>query len=68
MKDFYVSKNEQHKLRVTISTCEFPKSLKNIQFINEFYDDKGNLTDTSTYQFFLTERAIIHLSKELLRS
>lgn len=68
MKDFYVSQNEQHKLRVTVSHCEFPNSLKNIQFINEFYDDKGNLTDTSTYQFFLTEAAIIHLSNQLLTS
>ncbi len=68
MKDFYVSQNEQHKLRVTISNCEFPPTLKNINFINEFYDEEGNMTDTSTYQFFLTEAAIIHLSNELLRS
>ena len=66
MKDFYVSKSEQHKLRVKVSNCEFPSSLKNIEFINENYDTEGNLTDTSTYQFFLTESALIHLSNQLL--
>ena len=68
MKDFYVSKSEQHKLRVKVSNCEFPSNLKNLEFINEHYDTEGNLTDTSTYQFFLTDSALIHLSNQLLSS
>jgi hypothetical protein len=39
---------------VTIDDCLRPENLKNVEIVNEEYNDKGELTNTSTYQFMLT--------------
>jgi hypothetical protein len=56
------------KLRLRVDDCVAPKDLKEIKFIRETYNDKGELTDESTYQFFLTKRELIDLSNSLLIS
>ena len=56
------------ELRLSVDDCVLPKDLKEIKFIRETYNDKGELTDESTYQFFLTKRELIDLSNSLLIS
>ena len=56
------------KLRLRVDDCVSPKDLKEIKFIRETYNDKGELTDESIYQFFLTKRELIDLSNSLLIS
>ena len=56
------------KLRLSVDDCVLPKDLKEIKFIRETYNAKGELTDESTYQFFLTKRELIDLSNSLLIS
>lgn len=56
------------KLRLKVDDCVSPTDLKEIKFIRETYNDKGELTDESTYQFFLTKRELIDLSNSLLIS
>ena len=56
------------KLRLSVDDCVLPKDLKEIKFIRETYNDKGELTDESTYQFFLTKKELINLSNALLVS
>jgi len=56
------------KLRLSVDDCVLPKDLKEIKFIRETYNNDGELTDESTYQFFLTKRELIDLSNSLLIS
>jgi hypothetical protein len=56
------------KLRLKVDDCVLPKDLKEIKFIRETYNNDGELTDESTYQFFLTKRELINLSNALLVS
>ena len=56
------------KLRLKVDDCVLPTDLKEIKFVRETYNDKGELTDESTYQFFLTKRELIDLSNSLLIS
>jgi hypothetical protein len=65
MKDFYVSKSDQFKLRVTVDDCAVPSGLKQLKFINEHYSTEGDLANTSTYEFFLNQDALNHLCKQL---
>ena len=39
---------------MTIDDCLRPENLKNVEIVNEEYNDKGELMNTSTYQFMLT--------------
>ena len=54
MKKFYLTNSSCFKRYVTIDDCLRPENLKNVEIVNEEYNDKGELTNTSTYQFMLT--------------
>jgi hypothetical protein len=49
------------KLRLKIKDCMRPEGLKHLSFSGEQYNDKGELTETSTYDFFLTQEEISKL-------
>lgn len=57
----YITDRQDFKLKVCIKNCERPSQVKNIQFIREEYNDKNDLTNTSTYDFFLNEEEIAKL-------
>jgi len=65
MKDFYLTKSNQYKLRIKVSDCEVPVNLKRLEFVNEHYDITGELTGTSTYEFFLNQEAINRMCEQL---
>jgi hypothetical protein len=54
MKKFYLTNTDHFKRYVTIKDCLHPESLKNVEIVNEEYNTKGELLNTSTYQFMLT--------------
>lgn len=64
LKEFIVKETEAYKLRVTVNDMLSPKDLRHLQFRQESYRD-GVLTDTSTYEFFLTDAELSRLSQEL---
>ena len=41
------------KLRLKVNDCTRPAGLKHLMLTGEQYNDKGELIDSSTYDFFL---------------
>jgi hypothetical protein len=65
MKTFLVRDDTAFKLRVKVSNCLSPSDLKYLQFVGEQYNDKGELTETSAYEFFLEDHHIAKLVEGL---
>ena len=65
MKKFYLTNSSCFKRYVTINDCQRPEHLKNVEIVNEEYNDKGELLNTSTYQFMLTLDEIKHFQENL---
>ncbi len=53
-----ITNREDWKLRFHIKDCEHPEGLKHLVFTGEQYNDKGELTNSSTYDFFLDKSEI----------
>lgn len=49
------------KLRLTVKDCMRPEGLKHLSFSGEQYNDEGELTESSTYDFFLNKEEIAKL-------
>jgi len=60
-----IKESSAFRLRVKKNTCLRPKDLNNLEFVQEFLNDKGEVDSTSTYQFFLTDQEITHLCENL---
>lgn len=58
MKEFTVKESEGFRLRVKSWKCLRPNDLNSIEFIQECKDDKGEVTQSSTYNFFMTDNEI----------
>jgi len=56
----------QYSVRVKKNRCLKPQNLTHIEFIQETKNDKGEVVDTSTYQFFLTDAEIKTLATNLV--
>ena len=65
MKKFYLTDTDCFKRLVIIDECLRPKNLKSLQIVNEEYNTQGELTNTSTYQFMLTNDELTILSQNL---
>ena len=66
-KEFTVKENAGFRLRVKSWKCLSPTELNAIEFIQETKDKDGEVETTSTYQFFMTDEEIAHLSQGLLK-
>jgi len=66
MNSFVVKENKNFRLRVEKNPCANPDDLYSIDFISECIDDHGKITDTNTYNFFLTEKEIQALAVRLI--
>jgi len=66
MKEFMLKDMNQYTVRVKTNKCLNPKELTHIEFIQESKNDKGEVVDTSTYQFFLTDNEIKTLIANLV--
>lgn len=49
------------KLRLKVNDCMRPEGLKHLSFTGEQYNDKGELIEASTYDFFLEKEEIVKL-------
>ena len=58
MKDFIVKETAGFRLRVTQKRCLLPTDLYSLDFIQEIKNDKGEVTTSSTYNFFMTDEEI----------
>jgi hypothetical protein len=66
MKEFVLKDVHQYTVRVKKNRCLRPQELTHIEFIQESKNDKGEVVDTSTYQFFLTDSEIKTLVDNLV--
>jgi hypothetical protein len=65
MKNFTVKENAAFRLRVKSWKCLTPSDLNSIEFIQESLKD-GDVIDTSTYNFFMTDEELKTLAQGLV--
>ena len=65
MKNFTVKENEAFRLRVKSWKCLTPSNLNSVEFIQESLKD-GDVIDTSTYNFFMTDDEMKTLAQGLV--
>ncbi len=56
-----ITDNPGWKLRLKINDCYRPVGLKHLMLTGEQYNDKGELIESSTYDFFLNQEEIAKL-------
>lgn len=59
-----IKENSSFRLRVRKQPCMRPEGLFNLEFIQEQLKD-GQVTDVSTYQFFMTDQELESLCQGL---
>jgi len=67
MKEFTVKESTGFRLRVKSWKCLSPADLNSIEFINESLDDKGEVSQSSTYSFFMTDEEVKTLCEGMLK-
>ena len=67
MKTFILKERSDFRLTVKQHGCLKPTDLNSIEFVNECLNEKGEVVDTSTYNFFLTSDEIQKLCNNLLQ-
>lgn len=67
MKEFTVKENAGFRLRVKSWKCLSPSDLNSIEFINESIDDKGEVTQSSVYSFFMDDNEVRSLCEGMLK-
>ena len=65
-KEMIVKQSESFRLRMEKFECLSPKGTFNIDLINESLNSKGKVTESSTYNFFMTKEELQSLSSALL--
>jgi hypothetical protein len=58
-----VTDRDDWKLRIKTRDIDFPDGYKHFEFIREQYNDLGELTNTSVYDFFLSKDEVNRLSE-----
>jgi hypothetical protein len=66
VKQFTVKENDGFRVRVESWEVISPKGLYAIDIIQEYLDEKGNVADTSTYNFHMTKDEIKTLCEGLM--
>jgi len=64
MKEFVVKENEGFRLKIVSRECLSPTGLFSLEFINQSLKN-GEVTESSTYNFFMTQPEIQSLIKGL---
>jgi hypothetical protein len=66
VKQFTVKENDGFRVRVESWEVLSPKGLYAIDVIQEYLDEKGNVADSSTYNFHMTRDEIKTLCEGLM--
>jgi hypothetical protein len=66
MKTEFIIKNQPgFRIKVKTWKCVRPTDLNALDFVQEILDDGGNVLNTSTYNFFLTDSELRSLKDQL---
>ena len=66
MKEFIIRERSDFRLIGKKTACLKPEGLHSIELTNECLNDRGEVTDRSTYNFFLTQEEIQTLTDKLI--
>jgi hypothetical protein len=66
MKKFTITDRADFKLTLTARECQNPEGLMALDLIREEFDTRGDITNISTYNFYLGADEIAHLGGCLL--
>jgi hypothetical protein len=64
MSEFVIKENQGFRLKVSKNPCLRPQGLQHVEFIQEILTD-GEVTATSTYQFFMTDAELSLLARKI---
>lgn len=67
MKEFTVKENQAFRLRVKKWKCLSPNDLNAVEFIQESKNKDGEVDQTSTYQFFMTDEELKTLAEGIVK-
>jgi hypothetical protein len=67
MNNITITDRDDWKLKASINPCDNPKNYFHICFSGEQYNKEGEMTEKSSYDFFLKESELVHLSNFLLK-
>lgn len=67
IKEFTVKESEGFRLRVKSWKCISPADLNSLEFIQESKNEKGEVCESSTYSFFMTDDEVKTLCEGLLK-
>jgi hypothetical protein len=62
MNEELITDRQDWKLKVFVKECVLPSELKHLKFTGEQYNEEGELTATSTYDFYLNKDEMVKLS------
>jgi len=65
MKELTIIEKTNFKLKLKQWKCETPNELNSIEFVQEQINDEGDVTTTSTYNFFMTDAELKKLAESL---
>ena len=66
MKKFTITDRADFKLSLAVRECQSPEGLTSLDFIREEFDARGELVNTTNYNFYLDADEIAHLGGCLL--
>lgn len=64
-KEFTIKQQPGFRIRVRTWKCARPTDLNALDFVQEILDDEGNVLDTSTYNFMLSDDELRSLKDQL---
>ena len=68
VKEVLIKDKEGFRLRLKKWKCTAPADLNALEFIQESLDDKGEVSMTSTYNFFMSDNELKVLAASLVMS
>lgn len=61
-----ITDKKNFKLKLVIKEIDQPKGYKHFKFINESFNDNGDLINSSSYDYFLSKEEVHQLSQIFL--
>ena len=62
-----LTNRDDWKLKFHMEDCMSPRGMRHLRFTGEQYDKEGNMTNSSSYDFFLEEAEVFRLANHLLK-
>ena len=62
-----LTNRDDWKLKFQTEDCLSPRGMRHLRFTGEQYNKEGEMTNTSSYDFFLEETEVFRLANYLLK-